>query len=132
MQHKWRNVLDLIVVSAYSFISLGCVWIDTASYVVALLNLLCLARAFFGNSINASIAKQRKPVEIDSYARYIRHLVKAILMFALTSLMLVIATMLFIEKGTSVVLKFISSVCIVMVLWNDFENILFRAYDVHI
>ena len=131
MRYKFRNILDIAVVFGYSVISLICIWIDTASFIVALVNLLCLFRAFLDNSINASlVTKSIKPAVIGNVKIYNYYHLKAFGMFILVLFMLIIAIMLAINKEYFL-LKLIPTISIFVVLWNDLENILIRAYNAH-
>lgn len=135
MQYKKMNWMDAVSAMAYSIGSIICIWGDVSSFAVLTLNWLCLWRAFFDNFFNAvQITKLKKTAEvIDKPKEFTYYHIKAGAIILLVIVLFMIAVTLVFEKNNSTnVLRVISSISIIIVLWNDLDNILIRAYNAHI
>lgn len=80
------------------------------------------------------ITKLKKTAEvIDKPKEFTYYHIKAGAIILLVIVLFMIAVTLAFEKNNSTnVLRVISSISIIIVLWNDFDNILIRAYNAHI
>jgi hypothetical protein len=135
MQYKKMNWTDAALAMTYSIGSIICIWGDVSSFAVLALNWLCLWRTFFDNFFNAvQITKLKKTAEvIDKPKEFTYYHIKAGAIILLVIVLFMIAVTLAFEKNNSTnVLRVISSISIIIVLWNDFDNILIRAYNAHI
>lgn len=135
IQYKKMNWIDAALAMAYSIGSIVCIWGSISSFAVLALNWLCLWRAFFDNFFNAvQITELKKTTKVaDKPKGFTYYHIKAGAIILLVMVLSIIAVTLAVEKNYSTnVLRVISSISIIIVLWNDLDNILIRAYNAHI
>lgn len=119
---------DAIVAFIYSAVSMILIWLDGADVIVLGLNILCLIRAIISNKLN------EYDTDTEKYNRYSIRII-IICMAAFYSIVVWCILMLEFIKAIPIsmisiyILKIFTTIAILVVLGNDWEDIVIYAFS---
>ena len=132
-----RNGLDNIASLMYSAISLVCMWNGTASLLVLFLNSLCFIRTILKNTMKSSeitdVIKEHlgeNNIKNEVIGKYY-YFFKAVIQLTVLVLFTIILVLMNFDL-TEKIIKLFTSIIIVMIYIDDFENMLIDIYDASI
>lgn len=125
---------DFGVAFIYGVVNLYLTWMQRTDLVILGLNMICLFRAIIGNTINIDKMKidSTDPINIEHYEGNTHFHIKNYILipfFVMANIFLgtIIAGHL---DGNNEIVKWLITFLIILVFWNEGEEMLFCAYDV--
>lgn len=126
---------DAVIAFIYSAVSVILIWLNIADIIVLGLNILCLFRAMISNKLSEYEIIESSDIEND-FSKYSRYHIRIIIICIVTIYSILIWS-IFVLKPTlvttileiGVLIKSSTSIAILVVLGNDWEDIVIYAFD---
>ncbi len=127
-QYKVRLRCDFLVAIVYAIVSSILIVVQEADLIVLGLNILCSFRALISNTINASeVTKAKESADINK--RCSSHYRDKAFILGTFSLMATVSWCLLLFDRSSLLVKGIAIIAVLVVFVNDTDNIVIYAYN---